>query len=194
MSDDPAVLLADNPELGQWRARVALQKANRELSRAEGAIDLKLGLGVKHFAEFGDQALVLGAGLPLPVFDRNKDEVRAAEYELEQVRLEAEAVAVSLLTEIAVAVQEDHSARDEVRTLREEIIPEATEAFEATVTGHERGVFTITDVFDTRHFLYELREAHIDAMVRHFTATARLRRLIGTPASGAAVTEGRNTP
>jgi cobalt-zinc-cadmium efflux system outer membrane protein len=194
LTGDPALVLAENPELGQWRAQVAFQQASWNLAKSEGAIDLNLGLGVKHFAEFGDQALAISAGLPLPVFDSNKDEARAAEYELDQVRLQGTALKTTLMTEVAVYRQEAQTALDEVHTLQDEIIPQATKAFEATRDGHAQGFFTLTDVLETRQFLNELRETHIDGLVRHYMARARLRRLAGEPAPGIFAAEERTSP
>jgi cobalt-zinc-cadmium efflux system outer membrane protein len=191
LAGNPDDLLVDNPALGLWNAQVALQAANRNLAQSAGAIDLNLGLGVKHFAEFGDQALAVSAGVPLPVFDSNKDEVRAAEYELDQVRQQGEAIRTALLTEVAVFRQEAETTLDEVITLQDEIIPQATMAFEATRDGHAQGIFTLTDVLETRKFLNELRETRIDGLVRHYLATARLWRLSGRTMPGIAVADER---
>jgi cobalt-zinc-cadmium efflux system outer membrane protein len=193
LGDDSTALLENNPELGQWRAMVAFQQATWNLAQSQGSIDLNLGLGVKHFYEYGDQALAISAGLPLPIFDSNKDEARAAEYELEQVRLQGTALTTTLVTEVAVYRQEAQTALDEVHTLQDEIIPQATKAFEATREGHAQGFFTLTDVLETRQFLNELRELHIDGLVRHYMARARLIRLAGDPAPEVSATEERTS-
>ena len=66
-------------------------------------------------------------------------------------------------------------------------------AFEATRDGHAQGIFTLTDVLETRRFLNELREIRIDGLVRHYLATARLWRLSGRTMPGIAVADERTS-
>ena len=89
--------------------------------------------------------------------------------------------------------QEEQASLDEVRTLRDGIIPQATEAFEATLAGKQQGLFSFTDVLETRRFLGELRESYIDALVRHHLAAARIQRLIGAEDSLTAADNEKET-
>ncbi len=67
-----------------------------------------------------------------------------------------------------------------------EIIPLARQAYEETLAAHKRGLYSLTDVLETRRNLFELNRAALESKHRFFAATVRIARLVGhdTPTAG----------
>ena len=193
VSDPPADLrrqASGNPDVARWRTVEALRGSVRDLARAAGKPDLDLGLGIRRYNESGDHSLVLGASLPLPLFDNNKDEIRAADHELRRAGLMAEATLNEVCAKAASALRDRRSSLDEIHALDDRIIPRAAEAFTATREGHGLGLFSCTDVIETRRFICELRKDRLEAVVRFHLADARLERLLGGADQAAAPATG----
>lgn len=171
--------LADNSEVARWRLAGLVEEARQSLARAEGKPDLNLSLGVKNDFDLDDRAFVVGAGLPLPLFDSNKGAIRAAGHEVERNRLLAENAAIEVRTAFAQAAEERAAAGEEIQILSSQIIPLATEAQQDTQRGHQLGLFSLTDVLETRQSLFELRREYLEAVARFKIAQARIERLRG---------------
>jgi outer membrane protein, heavy metal efflux system len=178
---DPDVdaVISAGPDHDVWQARLAQQQAAVDVARTLSRPDLAVGIGMRKYNESGDQALVLGAELPLPIFDRQQGEIRAAGYEMEMVHRQAHADGVVRVADLNAALQARRAAWNELNALNREILPEAQNAHEATVDGHVDGRFSLTDVIETRRFLFELRESLIDARAGYHLSDARIQRLLG---------------
>ena len=176
--------LANNSEVTRWRLAGQVEEARLSLARAAGKPDLNLTLGVKNDFDLNDRAFVVGAGLPLPIFDSNKGAIRAAGHEVERNRLLAENAALEVRAAFAQASEEMNVASEEIQILSSQIIPLATQAHLDTQLGHLEGLFSLTDVLETRRSLFELRRDYLEAVARFQLAKARIERLRGdTPAA-----------
>ena len=177
-----AAVLTNNPDLARWNAVASLLDSRLKVVKASAGVDLELAMGLRVAQGSGDRALVLGAGLPLPLRDRNQDEVRAVSYEKlrsEKLRLDAR---TRTLAQLAAAVEGQNGARREMDIMAAEIIPLARQAYEETRAAHQRGLFSLTDVLQTRGHLFELRQAELESQLRFLNATLKIARLTGWPA------------
>jgi cobalt-zinc-cadmium efflux system outer membrane protein len=129
----------------------------------------------------------VAAGLPLPLRNPNQGEIAAARHEELRLRHERAALEGRLRAALDLALRDQRSAAAEIAALEGEIIPQAQAAHDATLAGHARGLFSLTDVLETRRALFELREAGLEAELRHADALARIERLTG--AGGRALDE-----
>lgn len=173
---DAAGLQTSGPDLALWRAIESESRAALELERSGSKPDLSLGVGLRNYHETGDQALVLGAEIPLALFDRKRGAIQAAAGELEILRYRSQAAATERYAASAAAIQERRAAWEEQRSLRQDILPEARSAFQATEAGFAEGRFSLIEVLETRRFLFELRDSLIDARARYHLSDARIAR------------------
>lgn len=183
-----------NPQLARRHAERAAFQAEQALARAVGKPDLELGAGVRREQATGDVAFVLAAGLPLTLRDRNRAEQRAWQHEIERSDRLAEADALEIEAALEAAILERRNAFDELAVLREEILPQAAAAHESTREGHLRGLFSLTDVLETRRTLLELHRTRLDAVARYHYCQIRIDRLTGLdpfPAASASQEEIR---
>ena len=113
----------------------ARQRAVLNLEKANGVPDVTVGGGVQRFEETDDSALVLGLGVPIPLFDRNQGGIREAVAELGKTRRQYEAAQVRTLAALSEAVSALAAAYDEVTILRNDVLPKAEQAFAAARGG-----------------------------------------------------------
>jgi outer membrane protein, heavy metal efflux system len=174
-----------NPDLARWQTEAALKAAERSLARALGKPDLTLGLGLRREHATGDVAFVVEAGLPIPFFDRNRSAVQAAGIGLDRMQRLAEAADNAIGSELDIARGQRLAAYQEIEILRRDILPLASESYSATESGHRRGLFSLTDVLETRRSLLEIRHTLLATLARYHLADIRISRLVGDPIENA---------
>ena len=95
--------LAQNPDLARWATEIAQRDAAVSLARARAIPNVTAGLGVRHFNESDDAALVFGLEVPIPLFDRNQGARAAAAAEAHRARALARESRLVLLRELVAA-------------------------------------------------------------------------------------------
>jgi cobalt-zinc-cadmium efflux system outer membrane protein len=90
---------------------------------------------------------------------------------------------VEVQRELASAYETLASAYEATTTLQDEVLPAATEAFEATEEGYREGKFDLLTVLDAQRTLFEATNQYVDAAQAYHQARAEVERLIGTPLS-----------
>jgi cobalt-zinc-cadmium efflux system outer membrane protein len=168
-----------SPDLGAWEAEAQRRTAELEVERTLRSLDLVLEGGARYFAEASDQALVLQATAPLPLFDRNQGRSAAAQLRVQSLAAERRARVQSVYAELATAQGELAAAYDEATALEAQVLPAANEAFEMAQQAYANGLFRYTDVLDAGRTLFELRARHLDALVRYQLALTTIHRLTG---------------
>ncbi len=173
------------PDILRSEAEVARGRAELEVERRLALPDLTVSAGVRRFHDGDDTALVAGASIPIPVFDRNqgavvraREGVAAAEAELAAQRLELD-------TRLTGARARLFSARNAAASLQNKIVPTAEQAFTFASDGYRQGKFSYLEVLDAQGTLADARRDLTDALQVYHDATADLDRLSGTnPALG----------
>jgi cobalt-zinc-cadmium efflux system outer membrane protein len=189
-------LVERSPAVTARLADLAHRRAVLELERTKGTPDLSLGAGVRYLGEAGEPALVVGLGLPLPVFDRGQGEVRAAEMRVRKAEEERRGALVRIRADLTARREELLAAESEARSLRDRALPEAETAFQSAREAYLRGSMRFTDVLDTRRMFYELKGRYFDALVRVHHAVADIEGMTGEPidTARAETTSGRSRP
>ena len=101
LSDESEILsktrgLDEHPALAAAKAGATARDAEQDAARAAGIPDVTVSAGVRQFEETGDNALLVGVTVPIPLFDRNRDAARAAGYRADAERISAVAVEARL--------------------------------------------------------------------------------------------------
>ena len=174
-------LLKNNPDLARWDTEINQGEAAVNLARAQAIPDLTFSLGVRNFQESDSNALVAGFELPLPLFDRNQGGVRQARATLEKARHERRAAETEALAGLAEAYQSLSASHAEATTLRDEILPAAQSAFEASEFGYREGKFNFLQMLDAQRTLFEIKGQYLQALGTYHQSRIEVERLIGSP-------------
>jgi cobalt-zinc-cadmium efflux system outer membrane protein len=170
-----------NPEMARWAIAMAQRQSAVTLEEANRVPDPTLGGGFRYFNESNNQAFLVDVSLPLPVFDRNQGNILEARYQLAKADAERRAAAVSVRTALAETHAKLATAFTEASTLRDEALPGAQSAFDATREGYRQGKFQFLEVLDAQRTLFEVRGQYIEALTTYHQAVAALERLLGIP-------------
>jgi len=175
--------LTSTPEVRSLDDLIERQQHIVDLEKSFRIPDLTLSVGPRRFEETGESAWVAGISLPIPIFDRNQGSRKAAEFDLQRARRDAEAARIGLESELASAFERLQALALEVNAMNAEIVPATEEAFNKTETGYREGKLAFLDVLDAQRALFEARMLLLDSREEYAIARAKLERLIGQPLS-----------
>lgn len=176
--------VAKNPELARWSAEIAQREALLTLERARKVPDVTVSGSYRHFTKINGNAFVVGASIPLPIFDKNRGAIQEAEERISKTA-EMQRVArqrVTLL--LAEAYRALVSAQDEAVSLSASVIPGTRSAFEGITEGYRFGKFGFLEVLDAQRSLVNTNTQYLRALSNFHQAAAEVERLIGEPLSG----------
>ncbi|MCW9706270.1 TolC family protein [Fodinibius salsisoli] len=172
-----------NPDVARWATEMQQRESKLSLERAQGIPDPTISGGYKHFEDVGAEAAVVGISIPLPLFDRNQGDIKAAKYQINRGRSQRQAA----VTEVTRALQEAYNrlqaSYHEVKQLQNQVLPGAQSAFEGIQAGYKQGKFDYLEVLDAQRTLFTSRTRYIQALAEYNRAIAEVERLIGTPLS-----------
>lgn len=161
-------------------AQLAVAEANLQQQLAERRLDPAVGLGVRQVQETGDQALVAGFSMPLPIRNRNQGNIEAARAEILAAEAERSTARVSASTRVANALANLTAASARVEALEEAAIPEGREALRLAQLSYQAGKIELIELLDAQAALasaemqlVEARLAQAEAAAEHARATAQ---------------------
>ncbi len=175
-------LLGTHPDLRQLEGSRNTSEAELELEEANATPNVEVFAGIRHTREDdGDTAFLVGVGLPLPLFDRNQGNIRAARARITALDAERETLHRELLLEVRSSWRELSSAFSDAVELRELLLPAAENALTQTREGYREGRYPLLNVLEGRQALFDIQEAELEALERVIQTRAALERLIATP-------------
>ena len=177
-----ATLLRDSPEIRV--ARAGLERARAEVSRQKaGRVpDLFLSGGVGYSNELlesdGRKTGATGrieVGVTVPVFNRNRGGIAAAEAELAIAERELDRLQLSLRTRMASSFREYRSARTMVEKYRTQVIPRARQAYEMYLSNFRQMAAAYPQVLIAQRTLFQVEVEYARALVDLRRSAAGLR-------------------
>ncbi len=101
--------------------------------------------------------------VPVPIFNRNQGNIQHAQADIREACQEVARTKLALRDSLAEAFQRYETARIQVETLRDEILPDAKESLEVTVAGYKSGEISILQVLAARQTYFQNNLAYIQA-------------------------------
>lgn len=170
-----------SPELARWAAEISQREAALAFQRSSGVPDVTVAAGYRRFTAVDSNAVVVGASIPLPWFDRNRDGIEEARTRLAKGREERRAAHARVVAALGRAYAAVASAHDEQTILRTTALPGSQQAFDAISEGYGLGRFGLLDVLDAQRTLVTISRQLLRAVSNYHTAVAEVERLIGAP-------------
>lgn len=174
-----ARLLSQNPDIARWSTELKQRRAAVELEKAKAVPDVTLAAGTQYFNNTDDQTLIVGLTIPLPFFDRNQGGVEEAQSRLSKGYHENHAADIKVRTAFARTYQSLSASFKQATYLKNEIVPGAHSAFDASTEGYREGKFSYLDVLDSQRTLFEAKGQYIEVLATYHKSRADLERLIG---------------
>ncbi|UNU44434.1 TolC family protein [Sphingopyxis sp. YF1] len=168
----------DTPSLDERIAAAGREAAQARvrLARAQAVPDVTASGGVRHFREARETAIIAGISIPLPLRDRNRGGIAAAEAEtlaadaaLAQSRLEAGFDRKDAALRATIAAER-------LAVLDGPSLAQAEEAARLAEVGYRAGKFSLVELIDAREALTAARRNIIEARLDRALALAALAR------------------
>lgn len=168
-----ATLLRDSPEIASARAGVERARAVLARQKAERFPDLFVRGGVGYSNELlesdgrktGAEASV-EVGISLPLFNRNRGGIGAAEAELVAAERELERLQLSLRARLSSAFREYQTARTTAEKYRTQVVPRARKAYEMYLSNFRQMAASYPQVLIAQRTLFQVEVEYARALVR----------------------------
>ena len=190
-----AVVLATHPEVRS--AHVAAERARLALRRAqaEPTPNVTVSAGYVYQGQNRSNDLVAGLSLPLPAWDKNQGNIRAAQAEALAAEQGVRRVENELAERVATAFRTYAAARQRALWYRDHVLGRAREVVELTAAAQKAGQFSATDVLLAQQAVAEARLEYNTALGEAWQAAAALSGLlleeVWPPAAELTPTESR---
>jgi outer membrane protein, heavy metal efflux system len=174
--------LQANPELAKWATERQRREATLNVARAEAHPDLTVDAGPRLLgASHADMSLVAGFSIPLPLWNRNQGKIAEAEANVAKTSDEQAAAEAGAYAELNEAYQTVQRAAEEVRILRDTVLPGAKSVVDQTTEGYATGRFGQLDVLDAQKSYIETRAQYVRALSDFQKAAAQIDALTAGP-------------
>lgn len=175
----PTSISLDNaPDIQIFKLSLEIQQTKIRSEKANALPDLDLGAGLKR-SEIPGNTFQVELSIPLPIFDRNKGNIKSAVSGLEHAQLGLKAVELQLRTDISNLQSELETLISEIKILNDDIIPEAQNAYKIITEGYLNGRYTYLDVVDSQEMWFLSREQYLDELKEYHQNIFELDRLTG---------------
>jgi cobalt-zinc-cadmium efflux system outer membrane protein len=164
------------------------------LVRAERVPDLAVSLDVTEertvFDAPGlsdrDRLLGVKLSIPIPLFDRKRGELMAAQSRLRQAESERAALRARIAQEVHVAFARIASAEERLHHFENDVVPLAKNNLDLTRQAYEQGLAGILQIMEAQRRFAETQLGYLGAQYEHQVALVALERDIGGRIGGAA--------
>lgn len=174
--------LSDSPILKRFYYLSKEKEFSFDLERAKKVSDPTVKIGIREFKGVGEQALVAGLSIPLPIFNWNGGNTYSARAELDQARNNELGAKLSLEQNLIEEWKNWQISYQTADKLRNTILPTAQKAFKVAKSGYEKGKFPYLEVLDAQRTLFDARAKYHVALKQYHIARANI-ELITTPIS-----------
>lgn len=171
--------LEKNPDLARWATEISQRQALIAVEKSKAIPNVTVTLGTNQYLDGNDFNMMADLSIPLPVFDRNQGRILAAERRLGKAQSSRRNSEVRISTALHTTYQRLLAAYTAVITLREDIIPGAQSAYDATRRGYRLGRFDFLNLLDAQRTLFGVKTQYLRELADYHFQVAELERLIG---------------
>ncbi len=175
------VYLDEHPRARRWEAEKLYRQAELGLAKSRIWPDVEIGGGFQKFRENNEHAYYVEMNIPIPLFNRNQGEIKAALAGTRIAEKREQYVLLGLKTQAAGIFRDITAARAELMALNQTLIPAARKAFTAVSEAFRLGEEEYLSVIDAQRQLLESNRRQSELTASFFELKAELEGLIGTP-------------
>lgn len=159
--------------------QICTASQNLKLQEANSIPDVTINVGYRVFENSHEHGWVVGAGMPIPIFNRNQGNIQKASLELSQAHYQLDELVRDLQEKALAFYEATRGAFEQSEMINSKILPEIRETVEMTQKGYETGKFALGDLLDARKTLLEIEETYIDALNEYHLNRSYLDRCRG---------------
>ncbi len=153
--------LKNNPVLKRYSKVYEKQKAVINYEESKSIPNLTVSVGFRKLNEVNANTFLVGASIPLPIFNRNQGTIQEAKIRLEQKKIEYINIKNKLTLRFNLYFNKLKMLLTAAEKLKSESLPISEEAFKIINEGNLVGRFTILDVLDAQRTLFEIQNRYM---------------------------------
>jgi cobalt-zinc-cadmium efflux system outer membrane protein len=178
-SADAARTLAieHRPDIGALRHERARAQADGALQRALRSPAPTVSGGYKR--DFGDNGIILGVSIPLPLFDRNQAGLARADVGLRLAEARLRLAVTSVAAEVQQALDLVDISRRRAETIERDYLARARDARDSVAAAYRAGEADLIDYLDAQRAFRDVQRAHTRALVELRLSLFELHAAIG---------------
>lgn len=158
------------------RADLAATEAILQQELAARRLDPAVGVGIRRVQETGDQALVAGFSVPLPIRNGNQGNIAAARAEIAAANARLNGVLALAAVRLSNAQANLASANTRLAALELAAIPEAQDALRLSELAYRAGKIQLVELLDAQAALAAVEGEVVAARLARAQAAAELIR------------------
>lgn len=170
-------LLQGNPELLRSQMEHLAAHQNLKFEKSLAIPDVTVTFGYKTLQDTGNKGLILGASIPIPLFNQNQGNVQKARAQTVKTHNQYLELQLALENKLSIAYKELIRAYKEAEQIRSTVLKAATQSFELAKEGYQEGKFEYLDMLDSQKTLFEVRERYIQALLNYHQSMADIEYL-----------------
>ncbi len=169
---------AERPDVLAAESVLRQSKSDLSLQRAMRIPDPTFSIGEEHNPPGGGpptDTLLIGLSFPLPLWNRNRGEIRAAQATVEQNTSALAKARAQAALDVATAESAYHEASTRLQRYREQILPKSQAVRESVAFSYEKGGASLLDLLEAERADNDARLAAAQAMSDTAGAAADLK-------------------
>jgi cobalt-zinc-cadmium efflux system outer membrane protein len=172
-----AEALQTRPDLKAQRHRTARTQEQLKLEQALRFPNVSPFLGYKR--DFGEDTVVFGVEVPLPLFNRNQGGIVRAKAEGERESFQRQRVENQVLLEVDQTFNRFETERRRLEALESEYVPKARESREIAETAYRLGALDLSGLLDAQRAFREIRRLYSRSLYELTVAAFQVEAALG---------------
>ncbi len=169
-----AMVLSGNPELAAAAARVDRADLAVIRARKDPIPNVDVSIAVRHDNITSDDVVNVQAGIPIPIFDKNRGNILAAEAERQAASQAVRQLELDLHDRLAVAFRRFENARHQVERYGQSIVPRAEQSLQLVAEGYEQGQVEYLTLLTAQQTHLQAKLSYLDALRALWTSVAAI--------------------
>ena len=171
--------LKEHPSQKKYRSQLSLGKAQLQRVQTEWLPDISLTAGYLRDNERGENKPVLGAGVVLPLFNRNRSETAAVKEDLLVVESSARHELLLRKSEIERTLLEISGCDESIGTLQNKTLPLSVEVYQELVRIFQNGGCSFIEVTEAQTGLMQYQMELIELQLERLLYFVTLEEMTG---------------
>jgi outer membrane protein, heavy metal efflux system len=177
--------LESRPDLTAFRLGVLRAEADVRLAKANRLSDVYVLWQPYTFQNnqpFGTKSATswaLGVTVPMPIYNRNQGGIQRAELNVDQTKIQTDALLRRVITDVQQAEQEYTLSRQDALKIERYLLPAARQVRDSTRSQWQRGEVSQLDYLAAERDYNDTVKSYRDTVVRHRRAMLDLNTAVG---------------
>ena len=171
--------VANRPDIAAARGELTRAETETRLQRALRTPNVTVGGGYQH--DFGANAVIFGATVPLPIFNRNPGGVARAEAERRIAENRAAAVTAAINLDVQQAINAVEINRARVMYIEREYLKNSRESRDIVLAAYRLGTADLIDFLDAQRAFRDTTRTYNRALYEERVSMFALAAAVGAP-------------